>query len=232
MRFASNLKLPRFLLALAIGTMLSACEKPFDPLDEFTCGDTVTDIDGNVYKTVQIGSQCWFAENLRTARYRNGEPILAAWGINGQGAWIHYDNSPELGAIYGKLYNWYAAVDARQVCPVGWHVPSHQEWHVLTDYLGENAGGKMKATGTARWLSPNTGATNESGFDGLPGGVYAANTGFYGLGEYGAWWSTTQDGSVTTNDAAMTRYLNHNRGDSQGIIGYIYHGFSVRCVMD
>lgn len=103
---------------------------------------------------------------------------------------------------------------------------------LLTDYLGENAGGKMKATGTARWLSPNTGATNESGFNGLPGGVYAANTGFYGLGEYGAWWSTTQDGSVTTNDAAMTRYLNHNRGDSQGIIGYIYHGFSVRCVMD
>jgi uncharacterized protein (TIGR02145 family) len=230
MRFASNLKLPRFLLALAIGTMLSACEKPFDPLDEFACGDTVTDIDGNDYKTVRIGSQCWFAENLRTARYRNGEPILSAWGINGQGAWIHYDNSPELGAIYGKLYNWYAAADARQVCPVGWHVPSHQEWHVLTDYLGENAGGKMKATGTARWLSPNTGATNESGFNGLPGGSYNYTRGFFSVGEQGIWWSSSQDQSA--GEYAMMRYLSHNVSNVREFVASFHIGYSIRCIMD
>jgi len=138
----------------------------------------VTDIDGNEYATIQIGTQVWMAENLRTTKYCNGDPIpnvtdSLQWVNLATGAWAHNNNYSQYENLYGKLYNWYAVDDSRNICPCNWHVPTDAEWTTLIDYLGGEgvAGGKMKSTGTQYWLSPNTDATNESGFSGLPGGT-------------------------------------------------------------
>jgi uncharacterized protein (TIGR02145 family) len=144
---------------------------------------SMTDQEGNVYKTIVIGTQEWMAENLNTSIYRNGDAIptnlddAAAWLNTTSGAWAYYNSDASYACPYGKLYNWYACVDARQLCPVGWHVPTNAEWSVLTSYLdGEDvAGGKMKTTGTIEaatglWWVPNQSATNSSGFSGAPGG--------------------------------------------------------------
>ncbi len=129
------------------------------------------DADGNVYSSVTIGRQIWLVENLKTTKYLNGDPILSNlrgsdWTNTASGA---YQISSD---IYGNLYNAYAVIDGRQICPAGWHVPSASEWDELLTYLGgeENAGGPMKESGTSHWLDPNEGATNESGFTALPAG--------------------------------------------------------------
>ena len=136
---------------------------------------SVTDIEGHAYKTIVIGTQEWMAENLKTAAYSNGDPIqpvteVWSWSQLTTGAWCDYRNDPDFSRVYGKLYNFYAVTDVRNVCPAGWHVPAHDEWIVLQDYLGgwEIAGGKLKERGTVHWRDPNTGATNESGFTALP----------------------------------------------------------------
>lgn len=141
------------------------------------CPPTVTDYDGNVYQTVLIGDQCWMMENLKVTHYRNGDPIPhvtdgVTWGNLTSGAYCNYNNDEGNVATYGRLYNWYAVDDSRNIAPAGWHVPSDAEWQTLVDYLGGDAvaGGKMKEAGTTHWASPNTGATNESGFTALPGG--------------------------------------------------------------
>ena len=134
---------------------------------------TVTDADGNTYRTIKIGNQWWMAENLRTTRYRNGDPIPTVtdnftWGHLLTGACCSYDNDSSMVFTYGRLYNWHAVSDGRGLAPLGWHVPSDADWGTLVEYLGGSAvaGGKMKEAGTAHWLSPNTGATNESAFSG------------------------------------------------------------------
>ena len=137
---------------------------------------TVTDIDGNTYNTVQIGTQVWMSENLKTSRYRNGGSIPyvvgnSDWQALTTGAWSNYNHDAANDPIYGKLYNWYTTL-GDTLCPAGWGVPTDDEWTTLTTYLGGEsvAGGKMKSVGTAYWNDPNTGATNESGFSVLPGG--------------------------------------------------------------
>ncbi|MCD4693727.1 MAG: hypothetical protein K8R79_12490, partial [Calditrichales bacterium] len=155
--------------------------------------DTVTDIDGNVYKTVKIGSQVWMAENLKVTHYRNGDLIpnvagKSEWKNLGIGACCNYDNNA---AAYGLLYNWYAVNDSRNIAPAGWHVPAEKEWQTLIDYLGGEAvaGGKMKERGTAHWKRPNTGATNSSGFSALSS-CYRNDKGtFYGIGNEADYWS-------------------------------------------
>src|SRR5262249_47959916 len=135
---------------------------------------------------------------------RNGDKIpqvkgKAAWESLTTGAWCWYNNDSATGAVYGKLYNWYAVNDPRGLAPAGWHVPSDAEWDTLATHLGSNAGGKLKDTGTIEagtglWHAPNTGATNKTGFTGLPGG-YRPNYGtgtFYYIGSYGYWWSSTE----------------------------------------
>jgi uncharacterized protein (TIGR02145 family) len=170
---------------------------------------TVTDIEGNSYQTVLIGNQEWMAENLRTGTYRNGDTIPNVTGsyamINTtSGAWCNYDNNPVHDPVYGKLYNFQAARNPN-ICPQGWHMPQDAEWRQLEAYLGmptaelgqnswrgsaENVGGKLKAV--TLWNAPNTGATNESGFSGLPGGGLFAATGAPSfLGEMGYYWSST-----------------------------------------
>jgi uncharacterized protein (TIGR02145 family) len=188
------------------GTTLHTCGAPNVHNPDLTYG-TMTDQEGNVYKTIVIGTQEWMAENLNTSIYRNGEVIPsglsdAAYATTTTGAWAYYNNDASNACPYGKLYVWYTCVDARGLCPLGWHLPSEAEWRILRDFLGgeELAGGKMKSIGTIEdetgvWLNLNVEATNLSGFSGLPGGARGRNSDIeiYNAfqGEYGFWWSNT-----------------------------------------
>ncbi len=196
---------------------------------------TMTDQQGNVYKTIVIGNQEWMAENLKTTLYRNGVAIpnvtnATQWRGLTTGAWCSYNNDAQYDCPYGKMYNWYTVVDSRNLCPTGWHVPSDAEWTTLTNTLGGEgiAGGKMKSTGTQYWLSPNTGATNESGFSGLPGGLRNDDGAFFNLGNYGGWWSSSQDDATI----ARYRYLDYYFANANGSSNLKANGFSVRCVRD
>ncbi len=207
-----------------------------------TCPSTVTDIDGNVYNTVLIGSQCWMAENLKVERYRNGNNINTglsniAWEVTGSGAFAVYNNLASNKATYGLLYNWYAAVDFRGLCPVGWHVPTDAEWTELTDFLGGSsvAGGKMKTTGTLAagtglWLAPNSAATNSSGFFGLPGGLRGVSGSYFGEGLLGYWWSSSE--TLTFGFDAFNRSLYYLDGNAYIDDPEKPAGFSVRCLLD
>ncbi len=196
----------------------------------------VTDYDGNTYETVTIGTQTWMAENLKTTHYKDGSVIPnitnnSEWGGLSTGAYGDYNNDPANANTYGRLYNWYAAVDSRGVCPEGWHVPTDAEWTVLTDYLGGTtvAGGKLKETGTSHWNSPNTGATNESGFTALPGGYRDLSNGNYlDMGSYGYFWSST----AYNSDSAWYRYLNYYNSNVLRYNYYKHYGFSIRCAGD
>lgn len=198
---------------------------------------TVTDIDGNVYKTITIGLQTWMAENLRTTKYCDGSAIPEVtdgmiWGNLTTGAYCNYNNTSNSDAIatYGRLYNWYALNDSRKLAPSGWHVATVVEWNTLTDNLGgyEIAGGKLKETGTTHWYSPNEAATNVSGFTALPGGYRYYDGTFHYIGNYGFWWSSSEH----YTSIAWYRHLDYNDGDfGYNIISEVA-GFSVRCVKD
>ena len=154
------------LCSLVLCSQLTGCQQTGE----------VSDVDGNVYRTVIIGEQEWMAENLKTTTYDNGDPIpniieSDEWSALATGAWCYYDNDEAYDAVYAKLYNWYAVVDPRNLCPADWHVPSDDEWTALTDYLGgeSEAGGKMKSNGTREagtglWKEPNAGATRSERF--------------------------------------------------------------------
>ncbi len=189
---------------------------------------------------VQICNQVWMGCNLDVDTYRNGDPIpevtdATAWSKLTTGAWCYNNNDPANGAIYGKLYNWYAVNDPRGLAPDGWHIPSDAEWTELTNCLGgvAVAGGKLKSTGTKEggdglWLSPNTGATNSSGFSALPGGYRYYNGGFNNLRYNGIWWSATEN-DETYAWGRILDYINASisRYDIDKVLG-----FSVRCVRD
>ena len=197
---------------------------------------TVSDIDGNVYQTIKIGNQIWMAENLKVSHYRNGDAIPNVtddtdWSNLTTGAYSEYDNNSANVDTYGRLYNWYAVDDSRNIAPAGWHVPTDNEWQTLVDYLGGNsvAGGKMKETGTEHWNSPNTGATNESGFTALPGGNHDYDSGNYiEMGDYAYFWSATDGDS----NFAWTRLLHYQYSIVIRSYGYKRGGWSVRCVRD
>lgn len=211
----------------------------FSHAQTYTNGKGLT-YKGRSYATVVMGNgQEWMAENLSVFYFRNGDSIPVvkteeAWkkaGKNGEPACCYYENNAEYGKTYGLLYNWYAVNDPRGLAPDGWHVPTNAEWTVLTNYLGaaETAGGKMKSTGTQYWQSPNTDATNESGFLGLPGGYRNDDDGtFYGIGRNGCWWSSTEYG---TSDA-WNRPLNDYDGVAASYVNTKTYGFSVRCLRD
>ena len=208
---------------------------------------TVKDIDGNTYNTVQIGTQCWTKENLRVTKYRDGSiiPLDESGGTAGNGSgqtWssrtigartVYGHNATNL-ATYGYLYNWYAVADSKGLCPSGWHAPTDGEWTTLTTYLGGEsiAGGKMKSTGTIYWDSPNTGATNESGFSVLPAGYRYYNFTFLDIRFNAFFWSATK----YDFDYAWARYLNFNNSnvDRGNFISYSNKssGASVRCLRD
>ena len=202
------------------------------------CG-TVKDNDGNVYNTVLIGSQCWMQQNLKTTTFRDGNqiPLITnnvTWLNASTDGYCWYKNdAATYKATYGALYNWFAANDNR-LCPTGWHVPDSSEWFALIDSLGgvNKAGGKMKEAGTAYWVTPNTGATNSSGFTALPAGYRDGGIGlWYDLGYAGYWWSTTED---FNSFFPWFCYLVYNTS----VVNPTYPpntnttGFSVRCVQD
>jgi uncharacterized protein (TIGR02145 family) len=201
---------------------------------------SMTDQEGNVYKTIVIGTQEWMAENLSTSVYRNGDVIATGlstsqWNNTVQGAWAYFQNDASKNCPFGKLYNWYACVDARELCPTGWHVPTDADWTVLSDYLGGEAiaGGKMKTLGmsdsaTGLWSAPNTGATNSCGFSGIPGGYRLLQGPYSNLEFIGYYWSSSD--FVTLS--AYYRYIIYDDVDLTRATGGKGNGFSVRCVRD
>ena len=210
----------------------------------FTTGQTtVTDIDGNGYDIVTIGSQVWMVQNLNTTHYRNGDPIPNLtdnnqWSKLTSGAYCNYNNDPSIAKIYGRLYNAYAIFDNRNICPEGWHIPTDAEWTALETYLGEaKAGGKMKEAGRKHWLSqstwidPYTDATNESGFSALPGSN--RDFGIFELIGFSAiWWSSTEV-VLGSPMVAGRRIINSSASlFSQYDLYLPQEGLSVRCIKD
>ncbi len=206
-------------------------------------GPNMTDVDGNVYETIIIGGRIWTTGNLRVTRYRNGDSIPnitdhSEWSrlsTGATGAWCSYNNDATNVSAYGLLYNWFAVGDPRQIAPEGWHVPSDAEWQTLVEHLGgaEVAGGMMKTPGSLElgdglWRSPNTGATNESGFSALPGGQRIGNGFFSSLGQSTGFWSSTE----AYDYVAWFYFLNHHSMEAQRVDIHKLTGLSIRCVKD
>ena len=210
------------------------------------CGDPL-EYQGYDYTTVLIGEQCWFAENLRSENYENGDAIPSnlsdsewssttsgAVAVYGEGSSTCYHDSPDGDACdsgwslneYGRLYNWYAVDDSRGLCPSGWHVPTDGEWTVMTDHLGGApvAGGQMKTD--YGWYGGGNG-TNSSGFSGLPGGYRPYSGSFLDAGINGYWWSSSPFGSFAWYRALYYYFEDVFRSDYS-----LRFGFSVRCVRD
>lgn len=194
---------------------------------------SVTDIDGNEYKTAKIGSQWWMLENLRVTHYGNGDniPLIPDnndWILNNTGAYCNYNNDANIAETYGCLYNWFAVTDARQLAPSGWHIPSDNDWQTLSDFLGGDnvAGGKMKEAGIIHWQSPNTGATNESVLSLLPGGFRLYNGTYSNLGYNALFWSSTERDSYN----AWYRLLSFDNTNAYKSSHDKEFGMSVRCV--
>lgn len=202
----------------------------------FTTPGSVSDIDGNGYSTVVIGTQVWMVENLKTTRYRNGNPIQnitdsTQWNkyLN-TGAYCSYRNDINYANTYGHLYNWYAVNDSRNIAPEGWHIPSNVEWATLATFLGSGvAGGKLKEAGTTHWASPNTGATNETGFTALPGGYRDGYSGmFIYISIYNYLWSST---GYSQSIASCQIMYCEEAFSGEGFFEKLF-GFSVRCIKD
>lgn len=196
---------------------------------------TMTDADGNVYRTVAIGSLCWIRENLKTSRISDGnilipivtDPVMWSSVTTPARCWINND-SAGYHDVYGPLYNWYT-LNFSEICPAGWHTPTHEDWSSMTAYLGGTsiAGGKLKETGTLHWTSPNSGATNESGFTALPGGSRSATNGsFNPPGNWGSFWSATEQSATV----AYSRLLGFGTTIISSVNDNKHYGFSVRCV--
>ncbi|MFM7701553.1 MAG: fibrobacter succinogenes major paralogous domain-containing protein, partial [Bacteroidota bacterium] len=197
----------------------------------------------------QIGNQCWTQSNLKVSKYRNGNNIYTGfsrsdWPNITSGAYAIFNNDPVNDGLYGKLYNHYAVTDSRGLCPTGWHVPSDGEWNILVKYLDPNAdtvcanctqsgaGGALKSTATqptpGGWVSPNTGATNSSGFTAPPGGLRYDDGDFNVMTNGGYWWAS----SVLSASSAWFRSLDFNYSGIGRLDDVRTYGFSVRCCRD
>jgi uncharacterized protein (TIGR02145 family) len=209
-----------FYILIAFAVLLS-CSKDENTTDE--PDDNVT-----------IGRQVWMKKNLDVDHYRNGDPIPhvtdpTQWVSLTTGAWCYYENNTANGTTYGKLYNWYAVNDARGLAPAGYHVPTDDEWTILTTFLGGEsvAGNKMKATTGWTAFSGITN-TNSSGFTGLPGGYRYANGTFNDFGYDGYWWSSSEYGTTF----AWTRVLDYEGSNAYRVGSFKLAGSSVRCLRD
>jgi len=247
MKNLENFRICTFILTGVLLMLLYGCKKDsnsgstggnstaiFNPA--LTYG-TMTDQDGNKCKTIQIGTQVWMAENLKVTTYRNGDIIgttnpstLSISGeINPKYQWPGMNDASQV-ATYGRLYTWYAVTDSRNIAPTGWHVASSAEWTTLRDYLGGEtlAGGKLKETGTTHWLSPNTGATNESGFTALPAGPREPSGVFYTDGQNTNWWTLTEK----TASSGWHAYAEGASGSLFLLNSNKSVGYAVRCIKD
>ena len=196
----------------------------------------VTDVDGNSYSVVTIGSQCWMGENLNVTKYRDGSDITVVtdneeWKNLTSEAMCSYENDNNNDATYGKLYNWFAVNDPRGICPEGWRPASDNDFRILTEYLDpddEFAGGRLKEAGTEHWLTPNEGANNSSGFTGLPGGMRFREGQFDHIGLRGLFWTTREDGDFE----AYFMTLTYETPVAHRTHLYKQNGFSCRCIKE
>jgi uncharacterized protein (TIGR02145 family) len=192
----------------------------------------LVDIDWNTYGTIRVGNQLWMAENLKTTRFNDGTTIPAiagykAWSnLISPGYCLYNNDAGRYRNKYGVLYNGYT-VSTGKLCPVGWHVPSAEEWQTLTNYCGKNvAGGELKETDS--WMSPNTGATNATGFAALPGGSRGNLGSFMDIGIRGHWWSSTENDDLDF----WNRTMSYSSSDVTGSSDHKQSGLSVRCIKD
>jgi uncharacterized protein (TIGR02145 family) len=256
------MKKTMFLLVGTVFALMSSCRKDsgtnipdinFNPSIAY---GSMTDQDGNIYKTVKIGTQIWLAENLRTTKYRNGMPITevsdaARWEGLSSGAYCKYNNDPAYEKVYGCLYNWFAVYDGRNIAPAGWHVPTLDEYNTLVTYLGGWEGGiaeLLMEAGEAHWNCPgniNTGATNESGFTALPGGERyfyyeyildkMSSPVYMSLSCVGCWWTTTSNYSspgYSCTGCVVGFMLSYTTDNASFVLCNKGQGHSVRCVKD
>jgi uncharacterized protein (TIGR02145 family) len=226
-----KLKIRNYLLLFTTFLLIaSSCKKDG--------GDKITDIEGNVYTSVTIGTQVWMVENLKTTKYNDGTAIPMVtdnteWSNAKAPAYCWYNNDISNKDTYGALYNWYVG-NTGKLCPAGWHVPSYDEWSILEVFLGEDSGvgNKLKEEGTVHWNSPNAEATNETGFTGLPGGHRnpQANGEFNHIRIIGYFWSSSESDEYDF-DGQFRALLSESRGLGAGsnVKGY---GYSVRCLKD
>jgi len=240
MKTKSEITLCLFLFILLI---TYGCKKDDDT--------TVNDIDGNKYNIITIGTQEWLKENLKVIHFNNGDEIpnvtgASQWQALSTGAYCENENDPANGAKYGRLYNWFAVVDSRKLCPVGWHVPSKEEWEVLKNYLADNGFGyegdgndiAKSLASVSGWITNNAEGTpgndqpknNKTGFTALPGG-YRNYSGAFGTIEYDSFLSST---SISSTNNTWSHYVLIRNDDPYLNINE-YHkrcGFSVRCLKD
>jgi uncharacterized protein (TIGR02145 family) len=199
---------------------------------------SISYVDQITYETIKIGDQGWMGQNLNVIHFRNGDPIPEvntdeAWDKASEEkkpAWCYYEFSADQGKVYGKLYNWYAVNDPRGLAPKGWHIPSEEEWNVLSGFLRgeEKAGGKLKEKGTTHWKTPNMGATNETGFAALPSGLIYSFGGSVKMGIEGYWWTSTANGEFT----AIQYSLSYENGMLTNLFLNKGVGVAVRCIKD
>lgn len=230
------------IYALTIGLLMlsNGCSKDdTKSIENEIDKNVVKDVDGNVYKVVTIGTQTWMAENLKTTKYNDGSTIPLVTDREKWNAlktpgycWYENDRTTYFGNAFGALYNWYTVYTGK-LCPKGWQMPTKEAWETLVTFLGgeDNAGGKLKSSGSAYWQSPNGGATNETGFTALPSGSRYYSTSFKELGKFTNYWASTQVADNQKN--AWYFALNYN--DSEGQIypyGEKLTGHSVRCIKD
>lgn len=225
----------------------------FVSLFVFTCSISFTDIDGNRYKTVEIGEQIWMAENLRTSRYANGDLIPNItdhnrWFSLEMGAWTYYENDSSYHAKFGKLYNWHAVADGRGLCPSGWRIPDPEDWYELKHYLGLeeedmiygnggvfvngrriNLGGMLMIDDQEYWSGANSVANNESGFSGNPGGVRSIR-GFINMGRVGRWLSSSDP--LKRSEGEISLIINDRAVYDGGTFSNRQYGHSVRCLKE
>ena len=230
----------KFSLVMALFFIFAGCERffsdPIPPIDYTGQIESIKDIEGNIYKTVGIGTQFWMAENLRTTKLNNGKILNnltsnSRWGFSKIPGYCYYNNdSLQYSTIFGPLYNFYV-ISSDSICPTGWHVRTEQDWNILKEYLGGGllAGGKMKDIYSKYWNSPNYCIANDYNFSALPGGSRRFDTGlFYELGNEGNWWTSSnipqyQDHALIMTIIKGNTYLSSNSR-------YKHEGVSIRCI--
>lgn len=221
-----------FVWAISLFCSCKKSDQVETPSTPNTSKDTVSDIDGNIYRTVKIGNQVWMAENLRVTRYNNGDSITnplddVSWKFAGVGAWCNYGNAPFLDTVYGKLYNWYAISDPRGIAPKGWRIPSAADWQLLVDSLGgkDSAGASIKEV-SLLWQQDNP-ANNKSKFSARPGGYRDGYYGYFAdINRLCYFWS-----SLPSNESfsLCVQLFHYNKVVS--IFGTrIASGMSIRCI--
>lgn len=213
--------------------------------------EMMVDIDGNIYATVKIGTQVWMAENLKATHYRNGDEIpyvtgITEWNALTTGAWCNYNNMALNGNKFGHLYNWFSVGDSRNIAPVGWHVPTNEDWVILENYLianggnwdGTTTGNKIAKSlaGITFWSTSTTegsagyypNSNNSSGFNALPAGQLFSTSGFLYLGTGCYWWTSSDSGSM----ALIRGFYYTNIAESTNVAYNKRNGLSVRCIKD